>query len=57
MFYTWGQIYKCISCVQDIENISCEFEVFPVVPNKLGKVMKYEAKKKNVNHVFRDVKH
>jgi len=34
------------SCVQDIENISsCEFYVFPVVPNKLRKVMKYEAKK------------
>jgi len=33
------------SCVQDSENISCEFYVFPVVPNKLGKVMKYEAKK------------
>jgi len=32
------------SCVQDSENISCEFYVFPVVPNKLGKVMKYEAK-------------
>jgi len=33
------------SCVRDIENISsCEFYVFPVVPNKLGKVMKYEAK-------------
>jgi len=33
------------SCVQDIENMSsCEFYVFPVVPNKLGKVMKYEAK-------------
>jgi len=33
------------SCVQDVENISsCEFYVFPVVPNKLGKVMKYEAK-------------
>jgi len=35
------------SCVQDIENISsCEFYVFLVVPNKLGKFMKYEAKKK-----------
>jgi len=35
------------SCVQDSGNISsCEFYVFPVVPNKLGKVMKYEAKKK-----------
>jgi len=33
------------SCVQDIENISCEFYVFSVVPNKLGKVMKYEAEK------------
>jgi len=34
------------SCVQGIENISsCEFYVYPVVPNKLGKVMKYEAKK------------
>jgi len=34
------------SCVQDIENISsCEFYVFPVFPNKLGKVMKYEANK------------
>jgi len=34
------------SCVQDIENISsCEFYVFPVVPKKLGKVVKYEAKK------------
>jgi len=33
------------SCVQDIENTSsCEFYVFPVVPNKLGKVMKHEAK-------------
>jgi len=33
------------SCVQDIENISSsECYVFPVVPNKLGKVMKYEAK-------------
>jgi len=33
------------SCVQDIENISsCAFDVFPVVPNKLGKVMKYESK-------------
>jgi len=33
------------SCVQDIENISsCEFDVFPVITNKLGKVMKYEAK-------------
>jgi len=34
------------SCVQDIENISsCEFDVFPVIPNKLGKAVKYEAKK------------
>jgi len=34
------------SCVQDIENISsCECYVFPVVPNNLGKVLKYEAKK------------
>jgi len=33
------------SCVQDSENISCEFYVFPVFPNKLGKVMKYEANK------------
>jgi len=33
----------CTSCVQDIENI-CEFDVFPVVPNKLGKDLKYEAK-------------
>jgi len=32
------------SCVQDSENI-CDFYVLPVVPNKLGKVMKYEAKK------------
>jgi len=33
------------SCVQDIENISsCECYVFPVVPNKLGKVVKYKAK-------------
>jgi len=32
------------SCVQ--ENISCEFYVYPIVPNKLGNVMKYEAKKK-----------
>jgi len=39
------------SCVQDIENTSsCEY-VFPVVPNKLGKVMKYEAKKNDV-HFF-----
>jgi len=30
------------SCVQDIENT---FYVFPGVPKKLGKVMKYEAKK------------
>jgi len=30
------------SCVQDSENISCKCYVFPVVPNKLGKVMKYE---------------
>jgi len=35
----------CTSCVQDIENISSEFYVFPVVPNRLGRVMKYEAKK------------
>jgi len=36
----------CTSCVQDSENISsCEFYVSPVVPNELGKVMKYEAKK------------
>jgi len=34
------------SCVQDSEKISsCVFYVFPVVPNKVGKVMKYEAKK------------
>jgi len=34
------------SCVQDSENIStCECYVFPVVPNKLGKFMKYAAKK------------
>jgi len=33
------------SCVQDIENTSCEFYVYPVVPNKLGKVMECEAKK------------
>jgi len=34
------------SCVQDSENISsCKCYVFPVIPNKLGKVMKYEAKK------------
>ena len=33
-------------CVQDIENISsCSFCVYPVVPIKLGKVIKYEAKK------------
>jgi len=33
------------SCLQVIKNISsCEFYVFPVVPNELGKVMKYEAK-------------
>jgi len=32
------------SCVQDIENISCECYVFPVVPNKWGKVVKYKAK-------------
>jgi len=33
------------SCVQDIKNISaCEFYVFPVVPGKLEKVMKYEVK-------------
>jgi len=39
------------SCVQDIENISsCEFDVFPVVPNKLGKVVKYEAK--NMSIIF-----
>jgi len=53
MFYTvkhslgsdWTQrTPMCTSCVQDIENISCEFEVFPVVPNKLWKVMKYETK-------------
>jgi len=56
MFYTLGQIYKCTSCVQDIEQI-CEFYVFPVVPNKLGKVMKYEAKTNDVIHLFRDVKH
>ena len=32
-------------CVQDIENISsCSFCVYPVVPIKLGKVIKYEAK-------------
>ena len=32
-------------CVQDIENISsCSFCVYPVVPIKLGKVNKYEAK-------------
>jgi len=54
MFYTvknilgsnWPQRTQMgTSCVQDIENISsCDFYVFPVVPNKLGKVMKYEAK-------------
>jgi len=33
------------SCVQDIENISCEFYVYPVVPNKWGKVMECEARK------------
>jgi len=32
------------SCVQDVENTSCEFYVYPVVPNKLGKVMKYKTK-------------
>jgi len=32
------------SCVQDVEDVSCEFYVYPVVPNKLGKVMEYEAK-------------
>src|SRR4029434_4914380 len=33
-------------CVQDIENISsCSFCLYPVVPIKLGKVIKYEAKK------------
>src|SRR4029434_7754362 len=34
------------ACVQDIENISsCSFCVYPVVPIRLGKVIKYEAKK------------
>jgi len=33
------------SRVQDVENISREFDVYPVVPNKLGKVMECEAKK------------
>jgi len=33
-------------CVQDIENMSaCECYAFTVVPNRLGKVLKYEAKK------------
>ena len=33
------------ACVQDIENISsCSFYVYHVVPIKLGKVIKYEAK-------------
>jgi len=27
------------------------------LPNKSGKVMKYEAKKKDVNYLFLDVKH
>src|SRR4029434_6895957 len=37
-------------CVQDIENISsCKFCLYPVVPIKLGKVIKYEAKKKMSN--------
>jgi len=41
------------SCVQDIENISaCEFCVYLVVPNKLGKVMKYEGKKMSIILVF-----
>ena len=66
MFYTsktaWGQIdpkeHMRTACVQDIENISsCSFFVYPVVPIKLGKVIKYEAKKNYVNHLFRDVKH
>ena len=34
------------ACVQDIENISSgSFCVHPVVPIRLGKVIKYEAKK------------
>ena len=34
------------ACVQDIENISsCSFCVYPVVPIRLRKVIKYEAKK------------
>src|SRR4029434_10681572 len=33
-------------CVQDIENVSsCSFCVYPVLPIRLGKVIKYEAKK------------
>ena len=34
------------TCVQDIENISsCSFCVYPIVPIRLEKVIKYEAKK------------
>ena len=34
------------ACVQDIENISsCSFCIYPVVPIRLRKVIKYEAKK------------
>jgi len=41
------------SCVQDVENVSSrEFGVFTVVPNKLGKVKKYEAKNNDFNHIF-----
>jgi len=45
------------SCVQDIENTSCAFYVYPVVPNELGKIMECEAKKNDVSNLFRDVKH
>src|SRR4029434_335303 len=33
------------ACLEDIEKISCSFYVYPVVPIRLGKVIKYEAKK------------
>uniref|UniRef100_A0A667YST8 Histone H1 n=1 Tax=Myripristis murdjan TaxID=586833 RepID=A0A667YST8_9TELE len=52
------KLNKKIKCVQDTENISCQFHLYPVVPITLGTLIKYEAKKKNdVNHLFRDVKH
>lgn len=47
-----------VICVQHIKKITSQkFYALPVVPIKLGKVMKYEAKKKKVNYYFLNDKH